>query len=179
VARPTRAELGIKEAIFPSSIISPADQFGSISAAAEVPRSAHRTSSAVHTNTGQADTSEQSTLLDQEKSSQIGNIAGLIFRGVICLWQPRSNLSVTTDGVTPAATAAARLFLFTQLTDRAAICRSSTPRRLTAHNLSDSRPNKTLLELYAAQAYCAQSLRPSTEQDTPSKAGLTPRDHKK
>jgi hypothetical protein len=80
-----RAELGIKEAIFPSSIISPADQFGSISSAAGVPRSAHRTSSAVHTNTGQADTSEQSTLLDQEKSSQIGNIASLIFRGVICL----------------------------------------------------------------------------------------------
>jgi hypothetical protein len=90
---------------------------------------------------------------------------------------------VVTDGVMlptahpPAAKAAARLVLFAQLMDRAAICRSSTPRRLTAHSLSDSRPNKTLPKLYTAQDYCTQALRPSTEQDIFSNAGLTPRDH--
>jgi hypothetical protein len=67
-----RTELGRKEAIFPSK-----SSVQQISSAASVPRAAHWTSSAVHTDTGQADTSGQSTLLDQVKSSQLGNIASL------------------------------------------------------------------------------------------------------
>jgi hypothetical protein len=72
-----RAELGIKEASFPSSSISSPDQF-----TRPVTRLVHRISSAVHTNTSQADTSEQSTLRCIKKEETTSSRPATMPRGL-------------------------------------------------------------------------------------------------